>query len=117
MYMYPADNLVFVLKGLVMARRTKGTIPEALERTPSVDDPDEPDILPPHEGPIVPISLRLPKGLLDRLDWLAEASGYSRTDVIAHVLRWGCSRLEKTYGTREAPRNEPKAKRAAHKSP
>lgn len=47
-------------------------------------------ILPPRgpEGKIVPIGLRLPRGLIEELDGVAKESGYNRTEVVSHFLRW-----------------------------
>lgn len=47
-------------------------------------------ILPPRgpEGEVIPVSLRLARGLIAELDVVAKESGYNRTEVITHFLRW-----------------------------
>lgn len=53
-------------------------------------------ILPPKdaEGEIIPTSLRFPRGLLAKLDVVARESGYSRTEVITHFVRWALQEYE-----------------------
>lgn len=47
-------------------------------------------ILPPKEDVEVPVttSFRIPPSVLKDLDEVSEESGYTRTDVMIHFLRW-----------------------------
>jgi predicted DNA-binding protein len=52
-------------------------------------------ILPPKEfGEAVTTSLRMPKGMMARLDAVAQESGYTRTEVILHFLKWALEEYE-----------------------
>lgn len=64
-------------------------------------------ILPPKEDEGEPLStsLRIPKAILGRIDAVAKASNYTRTEVILHFLRWA---LEEYDAEQETDR---KAKR------
>lgn len=47
-------------------------------------------ILPPKAvGPEKSTTIRAPEALIDELDSIAEATGYSRTEVIVHFLKAG----------------------------
>lgn len=47
-------------------------------------------ILPPKEdeGPPVTTSLRIPQKLVQAIDEIGQSTGYSRTEVVNHFLRW-----------------------------
>lgn len=53
------------------------------------DNPVRP-ILPPkeNEGEPVTTSIRIPKGMLAKLDLIARESNYSRSEVMLHFFRW-----------------------------
>lgn len=51
-------------------------------------------IVPPGEGAGVPLSIRYPKGLLERLDACAKATGNNRNETIMHLLRWALTEFE-----------------------
>jgi metal-responsive CopG/Arc/MetJ family transcriptional regulator len=53
-------------------------------------------ILPPKdiEGEPVTTSLRLPKGIVHKLDVIAQETNYSRTEVITHFMRWAIQEYE-----------------------
>jgi predicted DNA-binding protein len=53
-------------------------------------------ILPPKqdEGELVTTSLRMPRVMIERLDSIAKESGYSRTEVMLHFVRWAIQEYE-----------------------
>lgn len=51
-------------------------------------------IIPASEGPSTQISLRVPTGLLKRVDAVAKASGHDRSAVLLYLIRWGCTEYE-----------------------
>lgn len=59
-------------------------------------------IVPPGEGAGVPLSIRYPKGLVDRLDVCAKETGNTRNDTIMHLLRWALTEWEQQ--TAEKPK-------------
>jgi len=63
--------------------------------------PTEGAILPPFEGPAVPTSIRVPKKLLERLDEISRRSELTRSEVIVHILRWGCEQAESQLASDE----------------
>jgi predicted DNA-binding protein len=52
-------------------------------------------VIPESEGPTMPLSLRFPRRILDRLDAVAKVTGHPRTDVILHLVRWGLDEYER----------------------
>lgn len=53
-------------------------------------------ILPPkeQEGDLIPTSLRIPSVILKKLDAISKESGYIRTEVMLHFLRWAIQEYE-----------------------
>lgn len=64
-------------------------------------------VVPEGEGPGVPLSMRYPKKLLERVDACADETGHNRTDTIMHLLRWALEEFE----TQRAAERQPKAKK------
>lgn len=53
-------------------------------------------IIPTGEGKGSPLSFRVPKLLLKRIDAIASATKNSRSEAVLHLLRWACDAYEKS---------------------
>ena len=51
-------------------------------------------VVPPGEGPGIPLSIRYPKQLISRIDACAKATGNNRTETIMHLLRWALDEFD-----------------------
>lgn len=67
-------------------------------------------VVPDGEGEGIPLSIRYPKKLLERVDSCAKGTGNNRTETIMHLLRWALTKYE---GEREQESRSGKKKGAA----
>lgn len=60
-------------------------------------------ILPPKEDQeMVTTSLRMPRALIAELEAVAEESGYTRSDVIVHFVRWALDEYKREKAERKS---------------
>lgn len=52
-------------------------------------------VVPAGEGLAQPMSLRVPKKLIERIDAVAKATGNPRTETLLHLVRWALDEYER----------------------
>lgn len=51
-------------------------------------------VVPPGEGPNLPLSMRVPEQIMKDVEKIAKETGNSRTDAILHLLRWAIAKYK-----------------------
>lgn len=65
-------------------------------------------VVPEGEGIAQPMSLRVPKKLVERIDAVAKATGNPRTETLLHLVRWALDEYDSQRAEEAEAEKRPK---------